>query len=50
MVCTLGTRKNDQAKQNQKQMKNPTRNDVLFSAPKQKNTDEEEKSNCGHVG
>ena len=35
-------KKNDQVRQNQKQMKNPTRNDVPFSAPRQKNTDEEE--------
>ena len=42
MLHTLRTRKNDQVKQNQKQM-NPTRNDVPFSAPRQKNTDEEEK-------
>ena len=33
--------------ENQKQMKNPTRNDVPFSAPRQKNTDEEEKQNSG---
>ena len=32
----------DQARQNQKQMKNPTKNDVPFSAPRQKNKDEEE--------
>ena len=38
----IRNKKNDQAKQNQKQM-NPTRNDVPFSAPRQKNTDEEEK-------
>ena len=31
----------DQARQNQKQMKNPTRNDVPFSVPRQKDTDEE---------
>ena len=38
--------KNDQAKQNQQQNQkqmNPTRNDVPFSASRQKNTDEEEK-------
>ena len=39
----IRNKKNDQAKQNQKEMKNPTRNDVPFSAPRQKNTDEEEK-------
>ena len=39
----IRTKKNDQVKQNQKQMKNPTRNDVPFSAPGQKNTDGEEK-------
>ena len=40
----IRNKKNDQAKQNQKQMKNPTRNDIPFSAPRQKkNTDEEEK-------
>ena len=39
----IRNKKNDQAKQNQKQMKNPTRNDVPFSAPRQKNTDEKEK-------
>ena len=38
----IRNKKNDQVKQNQKQMKNPTRNDVPFSAPRQKNTDEEE--------
>ena len=38
----IRNKKNDQARQNQKQMKNPTRNDVPFSAPRQKNTDEEE--------
>ena len=32
----------DQARQNQKQMKNPTRNDVPFSAPRQRDTDKEE--------
>ena len=42
MLCTLGTRKMTKSGQNQKQMKNPTRNDVPFSAPRQKNTDEEE--------
>ena len=45
-VAHIRKNKNDQAKenqqQNQKQM-NPTRNDVPFSAPRQKNTDEEEK-------
>ena len=45
-VAHIRNKKNDQAKQNQqqnqKQMKNPTRNDVPFSAPRQKNTDEEE--------
>ena len=39
----IRNKKYDQAKQNQKQMKNPTRNDVPFSAPRQKNTDEVEK-------
>ena len=39
----IRNKKNDQAKQNQKQMKNSTRNDVPFSAPRQKNTDEKEK-------
>ena len=38
----IGNKKNDQARQNWKQIKNPTRNDVPFSAPRQKNTDEEE--------
>ena len=38
----IRNKKNDQARQNQKQMKNPTRNDVPFSAPRQKNTDKEE--------
>ena len=42
-VMHIRNNKNDQAKQNQKQMKKPTRNDVPFSAPRQKNTDEEEK-------
>ena len=42
-VVHIRNKKNDQAKQNQKQMKNPTRNDVPFSAPRQKNIDEEEK-------
>ena len=42
-VMHIRNKKNDQAKQNQKQMENPTRNDVPFSAPRQKNTDEEEK-------
>ena len=41
-VMHIRNKKNDQAKQNQKQMKNPTRNDVPFSAPRQKDTDEEE--------
>ena len=43
MLHTLG-KKNDQANQNQKQNQkqmNPTRNDVPFSAPRQKNTIEE---------
>ena len=31
----IRNKKNDQVKQNQKQMKNPTRNDVPFSAPRQ---------------
>ena len=42
----IRNRKNDQAKQNQQQNQkqmNPTRNDVPFSVPRQKNTDEEEK-------
>ena len=39
----IRNKKDEPAKQNQKQMKNPTRNDVPFSAPRQKNTDEEEK-------
>ena len=38
----IRNKKNDQVRQNQKQMKNPTRNDVPFSAPRQKNKDEEE--------
>ena len=38
----IRNKKNDQARQNQKQMKNPTRNDVPFSSPRQKITDEEE--------
>ena len=46
-VAHIRNKKNDQAKQNQKQnqkqMMNPTRNDIPFSAPRQKNTDEEEK-------
>ena len=42
-VAHYRNKKNDQVKQNQKQMKNPTRNDIPFSAPRQKNTDEEEK-------
>ena len=41
-VAHIRNKKNYQVKQNQKQM-NPTRNDVPFSAPRQKNTDEEEK-------
>ena len=41
-VMHIRNKKNDQVRQNQKQMKNPTRNDVSFSAPRQKNTDEEE--------
>ena len=41
-VIHIRNKKHDQVKQNQKQM-NPTRNDVPFSAPGQKNTDEEEK-------
>ena len=41
-VMHIRNKKNDQARQNQKQMKNPTRNDVPFSAPRQKNTDDEE--------
>ena len=48
-VAHIRNKKNDQVKQNQKQM-NPTRNDVPFSAPGQKNTDEAEKTNYGHVG
>ena len=42
----IRNRKNDQAKQNQQQNQkqmNPTRNNVPFSVPRQKNTDEEEK-------
>ena len=46
-VAHIRNKKNDQAKQNQKQiqkqMKNPTKVDVPFSAPRQKTTDEEEK-------
>ena len=42
-VMHITNKKNDQEKQNQKQMKNPIRNDVPFSAPRQKNTDEEKK-------
>ena len=45
-VAHIRNKKNDQAKQNQQQNQkqmNPTRNDVPFSAPRQKNTDEEEK-------
>ena len=41
MVHTLGTGKNDQAKQNQQQNQkqmNPTRNDVPFSVPRQEKT------------
>ena len=41
-VMHIRNKKNDQVRQNQKQMKNPTKNDVPFSAPRQKNTDEEE--------
>ena len=37
----IRNKKNDQARKKQKQMKNPIRNDVPFSAPRQKNTDEE---------
>ena len=48
-VIHIRNRENDQTKQNQKQM-NPTRNDVPFSAPRQKNTNEEEKTKYGHVG
>ena len=45
-VAHLRKNNNDQAKQNQQQNQkqmNPTRNDVPFSAPRQKNTDEEDK-------
>ena len=42
-VMNIRNNKDEPAKQNQKQMRNPTRNDVPFSAPRQKNTDEEEK-------
>ena len=35
-VMHIRNKKNDQARQNQKEMKNPTRNDVPFSAPRQK--------------
>ena len=45
-VAHIRNKKNDQAKQNQQQNQkqmNPTRNDVPFSVPRQKNTDEEEK-------
>ena len=38
----IRNKKNVQVRQNQKQMKNPTRNDVPFSAPRQKKTNEEE--------
>ena len=38
----IRNKKSDQARQNQQQMKNSTKNDVPFSAPRQKNTDEEE--------
>ena len=41
-VIHIRNKKNDQARQNQKEMKNPTRNDVPFSAPRQKNKDKEE--------
>ena len=41
-VAHIRNKKNDQVKQNQKQI-NLTRSDVPFSAPGQKNTDEEEK-------
>ena len=37
----IRNKKNDQDRKNQKQMKNSTRNDIPFSAPGQKNTDEE---------
>ena len=40
-VIHIRNKKNDQARQNQKWMKNPTKDDVPFSAPRQKNTDEE---------
>ena len=41
-VMHIKNKKDEPAKQNQKQMRNPTRNDVPFSAPRQKNTDEED--------
>ena len=41
-VVHIRNKKSDQAMQNQKQMKNPTRNDIPFSTSRQKNTDEEE--------
>ena len=41
-VMHIRNKKNDQARQNQKQIENPTRNDVPFLAPRQKDTDEEE--------
>ena len=41
-VIHIRNKKNDQDRKTQKQMKNPTRNDVPFSAPRQKNKDEEE--------
>ena len=41
-VMHIRNKKSDQARQNQQQMKNPTKNDVPFSAPRQKNTDEEQ--------
>ena len=41
-IIHIRNMKNDQARQNQKEMKTPTRNDVPFSAPGQKNKDEEE--------
>ena len=42
----IRNKKSGQARQNQQQMKNPIKNDVPFSAPRQKNTDEEEKENA----
>ena len=38
----IRNKENDQVRQNQKQMKNTTRKDFPFSAPRQKNKDEEE--------